>query len=180
MNMNSTNPTSSVCRPLYYEDYFIFDRESLLSLSSSASADPTSVLNQEGNSVKLSTSEARTVTVSSYQSSLYTEIQLRLLQNTFCIETVQSVFIACVISPGYTILGLYCGVSEPSSAQSDLLLSLLPMLCYPTQLYAEEEREDAIFGGVWMWHSHRSRDTFKFVSLPTKHKLPVCSCIANT
>ena len=83
-------------------------------------------------------------------------------------------FIVCVISAGYTILELYCGVSESSAAQSDLLLSLLPVLCYQTQPYAEEEHEDAIPGGVWMWHSHRSRDTFKFVSLPTTHKLPVC------
>lgn len=64
-SMNSTNPTSGICRPLYYEDYFIFDRESLLTLSSSsASADRTSVRNHEGQLIELYTSETRTVTVS--------------------------------------------------------------------------------------------------------------------
>ncbi len=75
-----------------------------------------------------------------------------------------------VISTGYTILELYCGISESPAAQSDVLLSLLSVLCYPTQFYTEKEREDAFFGSIWMWHSHRSHHTFKFVSLPTKHK----------
>jgi hypothetical protein len=76
----------------------------------------------------------------------------------------------CVISTGYTILELYCGISESAAAQSDVLLSLLPVLCYPTQFYTEKECEDAFSGSVWMWHSHRSHHSSKFVSLPTKHK----------
>ena len=75
-----------------------------------------------------------------------------------------------MISAGYTVLELHCGASKPPTAQFDVLLSLLPVLCYPTELYTEEEREDAISGNVWMWYSHRSRHTSKFVSLPTKHK----------
>ena len=77
----------------------------------------------------------------------------------------------CVISAGYSVLELHCGASESPAAQFDVLLSLLPMLYYPTEFYyTEEECEDAISGSVWMRYSHRSHHTSKFVSLPTKHK----------
>ena len=62
MSVNVTNPTVGVCRPLYYEEYFIFDREDLLTVSTSSEL--TSVRNREGNSIVLFASETRTVTVS--------------------------------------------------------------------------------------------------------------------
>ena len=151
MSVNSTNPTSDVCRPLYYEDYFIFDRDDLLTLSTSVGADLTSVINQEGSLVNLFTPEMRTVTVSSCYSSLYTEIQLSVYEPFFsleyllyyrlattdignvCIHSHSSIIIgklAYSISAGYIILGFYCGVSESSAAQCDLLLLLLSVLCH--------------------------------------------------
>ena len=62
MSINLTNPTVGVCRPLYYEEYFVFDREDLLTVSTSS--DRTSVRNSEGSSIELYSSETRTVTVS--------------------------------------------------------------------------------------------------------------------
>ena len=150
MSVNSTNPTSGVCRPLYYEDYFIFDRDDLLTLSTSVGADLTSVINQEGSLVNLFTPEMRTVTVSSCYSSLYTEIQLSVYEPFFsleyllyyrlattdignvCIHSHSSIIIGkLAYSAGYIILGFYCGVSESSAAQCDLLLLLLSVLCHP-------------------------------------------------
>ena len=91
MSVNSTNPTSGVCRPLYYEDYFIFDRDDLLTLSTSVGADLTSVINQEGSLVNLFTPEMRTVTVSSCYSSLYTEIQLSVYEPFFLWNTYYTI-----------------------------------------------------------------------------------------
>ena len=58
--MGDSNPTDA-CTPLYYEPYFIFDREDLRTLS--APGELTSVHRADGTSVDLYASESRTLTV---------------------------------------------------------------------------------------------------------------------
>ena len=60
--MSDSAPTTS-CRPIYRQEYFIFDREGLQTLTAESSA-ITSVRNTDGDVVELSASESRTVIVS--------------------------------------------------------------------------------------------------------------------
>ena len=63
--MDDTSPTTS-CEPIYREEYFIFDREDLRSVSGNIDGTSrlTSVRNVEGSTIMLYASETRTVTVS--------------------------------------------------------------------------------------------------------------------
>ena len=111
--MSNSAPTTS-CRPIYHQEYFIFDREDLQTLTGESPV-IVSVRNREGNEIELSASESRTVTVSI--NLVYLPVALSLYILKFLTYT------------GHHSLELCCGHTKSSSAQCRILLSLLSLLC---------------------------------------------------
>ena len=118
--MSNSAPTTS-CRPIYHQEYFIFDREDLQTLTAENPV-VTSVRNREGNEIELSASESRTVTVSIKLAHLPVAVSLILRFLTYTQDII--VWSCVVVILSFLLLSLafcchccLCYVNRHRSAQ---------------------------------------------------------------